>query len=431
MRLIILLLSGFIALKATAQNDVDTVLREVTGIKLDLLKTPTNPSFQLMNSSATEIIEPGMTPEFFTSIQNASNNFTSLPNNLAIAFTPFWWGKQAKNLSFEKDFSETNRLNFARTLIVSAGMLNGVQQNQNLSRFSFGFQSTLLRGKVDKGKKDMYFNTLRTIGNRYFEDQKNALASDPIYVKLEAESFKILDSLRILSTIEPNDSLSEETLYAMMDSLEQDYEKTENQLLALRRAISEKIKTIESSPELDKAFNSMNDRYGFKWDLGGGLAFNTTEFNLNNTGIYRIGLWSNFGGNLNKSSSGNSRLSMFFLTRYFYFKEIWYERENNIEMIPNLHTFDMGTKLQLHVAGKFSLAAESVFRSDISKTIFENTYKINGIAQYQFGRNKVLYTSFGNDFNDNSNLGPQNLIVTFGVNLGFGEDIDLKGLMIK
>jgi hypothetical protein len=96
MRLIILLLSGFIALKATAQNDVDTVLREVTGIKLDLLKTPTNPSFQLMNSSATEIIEPGMTPEFFTSIQNASNNFTSLPNNLAIAFTPFWWGKQAK-----------------------------------------------------------------------------------------------------------------------------------------------------------------------------------------------------------------------------------------------------------------------------------------------------------------------------------------------
>ncbi|WP_373523908.1 hypothetical protein [Aquiflexum sp.] len=431
MRVLIIILSALLALKANAQNEVDTVLREVKGIKLDLLKTPTNPSFQLMNSSATEIIEPGMTPEFFTSIQNASNNFTSLPNNLAIAFTPFWWGKQAKNLSFEKDFSETNRLNFVRTLNVSAGMLNGVQQDQSLSRFSLGFQSTLLRGKVDRVKKDVYFNMLQSIGNAYFEDQKRALQSGPNYLKLETESFKILDSLRVLSTIEPNDSIKEETLNSMMDSLEEAYEKIDLQLLELRRAISEKIQTIDSSPELDRLFNSMNERHGFKWDIGGGLAFNTVEFNLNNTGIYRIGLWSNFGGNISKLNSGNSRISLFFLTRYFYFKEIWYERENNFEMIPNLHTIDMGTKLQLHVAGKFSLAAESVFRSDIAQSIFENTHKINGIAQYQFGKNKVLYTSFGNDFNDNSNLGPQNLIVTFGVNLGFGEDIDLKGLMIK
>lgn len=431
MRIILMIFSAFLALKASAQNEVDTVLREVKGIKLDLLKTPTNPSFQLMNSSATEIIEPGMTPEFFTSIQNASNNFTSLPNNLAIAFTPFWWGKQAKNLSFEKDFSETNRLNFARTLTVSAGMLNGVQQDQSLSRFSFGFQSTLLRGKVDGVKKDIYFNMLQSIGDRYFEEQKRVLESDPQYLKLEAESFKILDSLRVLSSLEPNDSINEETLNSMMDSLEDDYESIDKQLLELRRSISEKINTIESSPELDKLFNSMNERYGFKWDLGGGLAFNTTEFNLNNTGIYRIGLWSNFGGNLNNLNSGNTRLSLFFLTRYFYFKEILYESENNLEMIPNLHTIDMGTKLQLHVAGKFSVAAESVFRSDISQSIFENTYKINGIVQYQFGKNRVLYSSFGNDFNDNSNFGPQSLIITFGVNLGFGEDIDLKGMMIK
>lgn len=431
MRFISILLLIFLALHATAQNEVDTVLREVKGIKLDLLKTPTNPSFQLMNSSATEIIEPGMTPEFFTSIQNASNNFTSLPNNLAIAFTPFWWGKQAKNLSFEKDFSETNRMNFARTLTVSAGMLNGVQQDQSLSRFSLGFQSTLLRGKVDSHKKDIYFNLLRSIGNKYFEEQKQALGSDPKYLKLEAESFKILDSLRVLSSMEPNDSINEETLNHMMDRLEESYESIDIQMLELRRAISEKIKTIESSPELDKLFNSMNERYGFKWDLGGGFAFNTTEFNLNNTGIYRIGLWSNFGGNLNNLSSKNARLSLFFLTRYFYFKEIFYERENTLEVIPNLHTIDMGTKLQLHVAGKFSLAVESVFRSDISQSIFENTHKINGIAQYQFGKNKVLYTSFGNDFNDNSNLGPQNLLITFGINLGFGEDINMKGLTIK
>ncbi|WP_373493252.1 hypothetical protein [Aquiflexum sp.] len=431
MRIILIFLSVFVVLKANGQNEVDTVLKEVKGIKLDLLKTPTNPSFQLMNSSATEIIEPGMTPEFFTSIQNASNNFTSLPNNLAIAFTPFWWGKQAKNLSFEKDFSETNRLNFTRTLTVSAGMLNGVQQDQSLSRFSLGFQSTLLRGKVDKVKKDIYFKMLQSIGNKYFEDQRLALQSDPNYLKLEAESFKILDSLRVLSVIEPNDSITDETLNGMMDSLEDTYEKIDNQLLELRRAISAKIQTIESSPELDRLFNSMNERYGFKWDLGGGLAFNTTEFNLNNTGIYRIGLWSNFGGNLSKLNSGNSRLSIFFLTRYFYFKEIWYERGDNFEMIPNLHTVDMGTKLQLHVAGKFSLAAESIFRSDISQSIFENTHKINGIAQYQFGKNRVLYTSFGNDFNDNSNFGPQNLIITFGVNLGFGEDIDIKGLTMK
>ena len=418
----------FLTFATNAQNEGDTISREVKGIKLDLLKTPTNPSFQLMNSSATEVVEPGMSPEFFTSIQNASNNFTSLPNNLALAFTPFWWGNQAKNLSFEKDFSETNRMTFYRTLAVSLGMLNGVEQNQSLSRFSFGLQSTLLRGKVDPSKKQAYFNILRDIGGDYFEARDKALKADPEYSSLEKMSFLILRELQVTDSLETEGVISAERAAFLYDSLETQYEITDKKLLDLRIKIGEKVKTIESSPNLDEAFNAMNERDGFKWDIGGGLAFNTEDFNLQKTGIYRIGLWSNFGGNITKSNSGNSRLALFFMTRYFFFREIFYERENSIELIPNLHTIDFGTKLQFNVSGKFSLGAESVWRSGISNSIFENTYKINGIAQYQFGKNKVLFSSFGNDFNDNSNFGPQKLIITFGVNLGFGEDIDLKGL---
>ena len=37
----------------------------------------------------------------------------------------------------------------------------------------------------------------------------------------------------------------------------------------------------------------------------------------------------------------------------------------------------------------------------------------------------LIYSSLGNDFNDNENKGPEDLIYTIGFNLGFGGKINL------
>jgi hypothetical protein len=47
--------------------------------------------------------------------------------------------------------------------------------------------------------------------------------------------------------------------------------------------------------------------------------------------------------------------------------------------------------------------------------------------QYQIGKNRLVFASFGNNLNDNSNEGPRDLMVTFGINIGFGGNIDLFG----
>src|SRR5665647_1231027 len=82
----------------------DTIDLHVKNIGLDLLKSPTNPAFLLMNTSPSEIVEPGSAPEFFTSLQNASKNFSVIPNNIGFSVTPFWLTAKARRLTFDSEF---------------------------------------------------------------------------------------------------------------------------------------------------------------------------------------------------------------------------------------------------------------------------------------------------------------------------------------
>ena len=79
MKKLITLFLLILAIHSWAQGTADTL--RIKDIGLDLLQVPTNPAFIIMNTSPAEVVEPGSLPEFYTTIQNASNNLSAFPNN--------------------------------------------------------------------------------------------------------------------------------------------------------------------------------------------------------------------------------------------------------------------------------------------------------------------------------------------------------------
>jgi hypothetical protein len=413
-----------------AQSNNDTVNIRVKDVNLDMLKSPTNPAFLLMNTSPTEIAEPGSAPEFYTSVQNASNNFSAIPNNYGFSVTPFWWTKKAKELSFQDDFKTRNVFTFCRTTSLSGGIVKGVVNDDNLWRYGIGFQTTLLRGKIDKSKKDAYLKKLKDYNQTLYGDINAFYIKFPEYNLLEAERIKINSNLISLDSLVKAGVIDAETAKIKRIELYNENKAVSSALNSIKDKLGEKFdkesSSIESTNELDKKFNEMNERKGLKWDIGAGLAFNSNHNKIDSTGIYRAGFWSDFGGNIIAADSGSlSDLSAFLLVRYLYYDKIYYDKEGSVELLNKLHTIDLGAKVQYEIANKFTLGLEAIYRLSLTNSLYENTYKINGLVQYKFGKNKLVYASLGNNFNDNSNAGPEDLMVTFGINLGFGGNIDI------
>ncbi len=424
------LLLAFIA--AASGQPTDTLSLEVKDISLDLLKSPTNPAFLLMGTSPVEIAEPASAPEFYASIQNASNDFTLLPNNYGFSVTPYWWTKKAQRLSFAADFDTLNKLCFFRTLTVSGGIVRGIDQQEQLWRYGAGISVSLLRGKIDQAKKVQYLEALRDYHEAYFGTFDAYCANSPEYVILEAERISINLQVKKIDSLMNSGMLHPDTARARKMELIQALMLVNNQLDEVKTALGSEFNEMNdvliSTDELDEMFNEMNRRTGFKWEVGGGVAINSPHNLIDSTGLYRAGFWSNFGGDILHPDTSNYKLAGFVLTRYLYYDEVYYLKDETTWLIDSFHAFDVGGRLDIEVSAKFLLGLEAVYRSRLSGSVYEGNYKINGIAQYHFDKNKLVYASIGNAFNDQSGNGPQNLVVTFGVNIGFGGNIGLYDL---
>ncbi len=417
---------------AFAQPDGDTLSLLVKDIQIDLLKSPTNPAFLLMGTSPVEVVEPGSAPEFYASIQKISNNFSVLPNNFGFSVTPYWWGKQARQLSFDHDFDTLNRLCFYRTLSLSGGVVKGAGELPGQWRYGIGFSATLLRGRVDPLKKQTYLSELRHYHDAYFGALTDFYRQSPEYLAAETERISITLQVKALDSLLQAGAIGREAAQQQKTALIAHLMLVQQQLKALEDELSEefnaRINTLPSTAGLDARFNDMNRRTGLKWDVGAGAAIRSEYNALDSTHLYRAGLWTDLGGNLISPDSTTFCLSGFLLARYFYYDEIYYRKDEQIWLINGLHTLDVGARLNISAGNKFSLAFEGVYRNRLSGDIYESTYRLNGMVQYEFLPNKLVYTSVGNAFNDESGGGPEMLMVTFGVNIGIGGNVDLYGI---
>jgi hypothetical protein len=397
-----------------ADSQTDTI-PDLKNVQLDLLITPTNPAFSIMSASPAEIVEPSTSSEFYFSVQNVSNNFTSFPNNYGFTVTPYWWTKAAKTLSFDKDYRTSQKAYFWRYLRISAGVVKGTSDNEKMWHYGLGMQTSILPGKVDKNKKAEYYNSLKSYHNKYYKSVQDYINQDPLFVQLETEQKKLLTSI---SASTRNDT-----------SLMVEYRKVSTQKDLVQALLAAQYEMLNKfgrdSLDVNKAFSYLEKRIGFKWDIAGGVACKVPNNKIDSANIVRAGFWTNFGWTLPVAKSGNyfdimGLASFLSLQDFGYMSESGYFYENYLKVI------DFGTQIKFDYTNRFSILLEAIYRMPIDDNRVVNSYKINSLIQYKFNKNLLLFGSFGNAFNEKSDQGPQDFQFNIGMNIGLGQKVNIN-----
>ncbi|WP_315820491.1 hypothetical protein [Paraflavitalea speifideaquila] len=82
----LLFLTGMYSAAFTQLPNIDTT------INLDLLKSPVSPAFNMLGIGTSAIERYTDFNAFRVSIQNATKNFTTIPNSYAFEIAPSSWG---------------------------------------------------------------------------------------------------------------------------------------------------------------------------------------------------------------------------------------------------------------------------------------------------------------------------------------------------
>jgi hypothetical protein len=397
-------------------GQTDTI-QQLYGIELDLLTTPTNPAFILMSTSPTEIVEPGSAPEFYLSVQNASSNFTTFPNNYGFSVTPFWWTNAAKELSFKDDFSTEPGVRFWRHLQLSAGVVKGVNDYDNLWRYGAGFQSTVLPGKVDANLKAKYDTALTSYHYKFMMGKEQYVKENKLYVMYDSIQLQLRND--IVST---SNQAEKDSLFKILSHVLELKTKLDNEL---GNSYEQMVELSRDSLNVNQAFSHMEKRIGLKMDIGAGFACDAQNNKIDSLNLYRLGFWTNIGytGAL---FNNKSYASVIFLARFFNYTDMLYiTEERGSIFFANLGMLDLGVQLKLDVTTKFTLSLEAIYRAGFDDR-FASTYKINALAQYKFSNNRLVFISLGNALNETTDTGPDQLVMNIGISLGFGEDVTIK-----
>ena len=135
---------------AEAEQESASSTSEEDDIVFESLRAPESPGFSLLGIAPTEVKRPGTPDEIVLTVSEASNKFTTIPQNVAVEFSPYWigWGTQIKYVDYTSP--EKNVWQAAReTFTISAAMTSQSPfVPDSTTSFGLGIRFSLLQGRV-------------------------------------------------------------------------------------------------------------------------------------------------------------------------------------------------------------------------------------------------------------------------------------------
>lgn len=393
---------SFYCLPAIGQVTVDTTIR------LDLLKSPASPAFNILGIAQSDIERPADLTAFALSIQNATNNFTSIPESYAFQIAPFLMGRKKYSLN---QF-DNNQHTFKQSFQFSAGYTHigpkGKEDVDSLktTKLGLGIKFSIIRPRWTADTRNKY-TVLRQAQVQLIADRRAYEEKHPQYSLLKEKKQR-------LQLLEMKDSLNEVQL------------KEFNQLIRDIRELEENIgedyddvlpdgAAFAAARKAATAFKT--ERAGFFLDFSGGMALDFPDNRFNNSNVYRAGMWLT-GGNEN----GNKGISSLFILRYLYNPTTLFAAPSGLLKGGKLSTFDMGGRFLLDVSReKFVLSAEALYRSILGSSTVDPSWRLVINAEYDLGTNRKLTFAFGRDFDGTISKGG-NLVAMINLIAGFGGD---------
>jgi hypothetical protein len=400
-RIILLLLSIILSIDNYCQLNIDTT------IKLDLLKSPASPAFNILGISLNEVERPTDLSSFTLSLQEATNNFTTIPQSYAFQIAPFLLGKRKYSLlEFDKGDNA-----FKQSFLISAGFTHmgpeGKEDVDSLktTKIGLGLKFSIVRPH--------WSTTTRTAYRNLVAEQKKLLQAARDYEKNHPKKMALETKKKRLKELE-KDQLTQDEI-AERQKLLQEISELDSEIF---EGFTDELPSTEIYDKTKKAALAFKtERYGFFLDFSGGFALNFPDNRFNNSKAYRGGAWLT-GGHEN----GNQGISSLFIIRYLYHPESVFADPSGLLEGEDASTFDAGGKLLLDLSKEnLSFSGEAIYRSVLGKSVIDPSWRLVLNAEYNLGANRKLTFAFGRDF-DGTISKAGNLIAAINFIAGFGND---------
>jgi hypothetical protein len=376
-------------------------------IKLDDLKAPNSPGFQILDIAPSSTESPTNLKEFALKFLNLTNNGTALPKNFAFEFSPYWFAKPStenvyKYLNLPGDKSITGsgttggifrKLSVSIASSFSDSTSGSLLKNNNY--LSLGIRTNILTIRT-KTQIASFTSALSKISDRMHvfganstdkENLKITLVGLLVQSQTEKDTAKIREIVSQIATIKSQiDKIDSESPEQLEKNLDAD------------KVYQDNIKMLQAAPvfQLDAAYAYSE-------------AFLNNQYSDNR--FNRSGLWLSAtlsAASLNKAKTDN--LSFIFLGRAIWDNALTDTAKN---VFTRKNAYDFGGKID-YTIGRLSISFEHLSRV-YSKTSSLNSNRTVGIIQYKINDNLYATGTYGENF------GVNNLITLLGLNWGFGD----------
>lgn len=384
-------------------------------IKFDGLKAPSSPAFNLLGISPSSIDRPVDLTSFAVSVQNATSDFSSIPNNYAMEFLPFTLF--GKNPMTTKELAQENFKDvFKQTFLISVGVANELNDElataPKLTKIGVGLKFSFIRPAFNDStvKRLADLNTVQGKITKLIARNLNEIQKKDTLIKkyealrkqIESSELPELDKTKQLLEVTKLLQMRRTELYIEVNQ-EINESREKNELLELE--VREKAKALNFK------------RSGAFLDFAMGSVVDFKDETFNRSQLSKAGAWLT-GGWIKES------WDILLITRYLYQPDKLLADDTGLLPTENVSSLDGGFRAVYKTLQKqqLSLSAEGLYRSVLESDSLKPSWRLVGNASYDFGSNRIVTFSLGKDF-DHTFIKEDNLVATLNFIIGFGNTI--------
>ncbi|ESU20297.1 hypothetical protein FEDK69T_28100 [Flavobacterium enshiense DK69] len=390
-------------------------------VKIDDLKTPDSPGFQILDISPTSIEKPINPQALGLTLLSQTNNGTGLPSNFAMEVSPYWYFKDSKAsihkyLNIRTDNKPTatmsgilQKLSISMASVYSDTISGSLQAKTNY--LSFGIRTNLFTYRLSKQNKYL-MGTLEKISNKVVLLKPKEIITDD----KESEKKRLESENEILK-----DQISISTNDVIKKSLNETLEKNNERI----QELNEEIVAIEMDAP-DTYYNVLKEDKELKSylkeldappliQIDGAFAYSEAFLNntFDNKRFNRSGVWANVAINSAgmTAQKANYNFSAVGLVKFIN-DNVLTDTVNNL--FEHQNALDIGIKVDFQIKD-FSMAYEHIHRNFSESTGVDSDRNVF-IIQYEITDGLYFTGSYGKNFGEVNNL-----FTLFGINYGFGD----------
>jgi len=390
-------------------------------VKLEDLKTPDSPGFQILDISPTSIEKPINPKALGATILNLANDGNAIPKNFAMEVSPYWYFKDSnasvlKYLNIRNDGKTTVSISgiLSKLSISMASVYSDTTNGSLIAKtnyLSFGVRTNLFSLRLSEQNKYL-MGTLAKISTKIVELKPKEIITDgkeSEIKKLKTDNNKLKEMISA-----ETDDLKKDSFNRTLKENSDRIQKLQDEVDSIEENAPDIfLKVLKEDEELKSYMDELDTPPLIQID--GAFAY-SEAFSDNTTATKRFnrsGVWTSIAVNSSGMAEKKSKYNLAAVGLFKYISDnMLIDNENNIFGREN--ALDIGIKVDFTIKD-FTLAYEHIKRNYNGNNGLDSNRNVF-IMQYKISDGLYFTGSYGKNFGEINNL-----FSLFGINYGFGK----------